>query len=392
MEKKIVFLGATDNYPLTFSANNSKNELIAKGLIENNNQVVFINKPEGDLRIQTNHYYTENNEGIKYYIFPKRILNKLPLIMKNLIWTFRILKKERQEEIVNFVVLCHTRFPTSLFHFLFAKILKFKIIFLITEWHLSYENLNLLQKIDFYLYDRILAHYSNCIFPISSYIENKLARYNKPMLKVPILANYDGIDMINRTIKCDYFLYCGGLGYYNVIELIILSFNVLIKKKFCVKLYLVLNGTYGGTNNLKKIKNLVEKNQLTNNIVILQNIPKSKLYELYKKALALLIPMRPIDKDVARFPQKIGEYLSTGRPIITGEVGEVKIFFSHNVNAYIVKKYTIEAYSEIMIYVFEHRDQANEVGQEGYQLGKKVFNYHIYGKKISGFLDLLCRP
>ena len=104
---------------------------------------------------------------------------------------------------------------------------------------------------------------------------------------------------------------------------------------------------------------------------------------IYRKTF---IPLDPDnEQDKYRFSQKIAEYLSSETPIITSPVGEIPVYFNKH-NAFLVDLFTPEAYAEAMGYISIHKEESIIIGRQGYELGKKEFNYKIYGEKLSNFL------
>ena len=64
-------------------------------------------------------------------------------------------------------------------------------------------------------------------------------------------------------------------------------------------------------------------------VIFIQQIPYVELIEIYESSLGLLIPLDPNSlADIARFSQKIAEYLSSSRPVITNNVGEIPYYFT----------------------------------------------------------------
>lgn len=383
--KNIVFLGVTENYPLMFSANNSKNELLAKALIKEGHSVTIINSILGFRGLKNKYRFSTEGE-INAYIFPEKGLIQ---IWKNVINLYRILNENYNNSRSNYIFICHTYFPLFLLNVLYAKILNYKTIVLITEWHLFFENVNLLRKIDYFLFDKFFGYFVDGILPISEIIVNKVVHFKKPILTIPILADFSQSTM-NRNLDVRstnrYFLYCGNVVYFPVIDFILRSYKLFSNKGSDSKLYLILSGPQEG---FIKVNQLIKELNLLADINIVSNLSHSELTFYYENALALLIPLRQKKQDTARFPHKIGEYLASGRPIITGNVGEVGHHFEHEVNAFLAAEYTPEAYSAIMEFIEQNLSFANKVGENGRQLGLAKFNYENYGELISNFLEII---
>jgi glycosyltransferase involved in cell wall biosynthesis len=145
----------------------------------------------------------------------------------------------------------------------------------------------------------------------------------------------------------------------------------------------------GSPSEIRGIQEIIDRKGLQEKILLKTKLPFKKLIEEYQEALALLIPLRTTSQDAARFPHKIGEYIATGRPIITGNVGEINYYFFGKENAYIADEFTIAAYARLMENVVSNKNAANLIGERGRKLGEQTFHYSSYGSKISNFLSAL---
>ncbi len=385
MSQNVIFLGATDNYPAKFTATNSKNELIARGLLNHTDKVSIINSPFGLSGLPASGQ-TGVRHGIEYHIFPKN--GKLSLL-KNIRSIYRLLKEKRSNTSPNVLIMEHNYFPFFLLYVLFAKRLNYKTVVTITEWHLYFPEITPLKRFDFFVFDYSFGYFVKGIFPISRLIEQKVSRFKKPMLKVPILADFESLKPVNYDIKeesAEYFMYCGTAGYFSVIQFIVKSYSIFVSRGHRQKLRLVLSGP---AHLIKEVENLVTREGLQANVIIEQKLPFEKLMEGYQYALALLIPLRPDNQDKARFSHKIGEYLSSGRPIITGNIGEIEHYFEHKKNAFIAADYTEEAYANLMSLAANDKQLASTVGRAGRKLGELTFNYATYGQLTNDFLNQL---
>jgi glycosyltransferase involved in cell wall biosynthesis len=385
MSSNVIFLGATDNYPAKFTATNSKNELIARGLLNHTDKVSIINSPFGLSGLPATGQ-TGTREGIEYHIFPKN--GKLSLI-KNIKSIYKLLKEKRSKAQQNVLIMEHSYYPFFLLYVFFAKRLNYKTVVTITEWHLYFPEITPVKRFDFFVFDYTFGYFVKGIFPISTLLEEKVARFKKPVLKVPILADFEMLKPVNYDIKdesAEYFMYCGTAGYFTVIQFIIKSFSIFTARGHKQKLKLVLSGS---AHMIQKVEDLITQEGLQGKVVIEQKLPFAKLLEGYQYALALLIPLRPDKQDKARFSHKIGEYLSSGRPIITGNIGEIEHYFEHKKNALIATEYTEAAYADLMSLAANDKQLANNVGLEGRKLGETTFNYTTYGQLTNDFLNKL---
>ncbi|HEY5463248.1 MAG TPA: glycosyltransferase [Hanamia sp.] len=385
MYENIVFLGVTDNYPLKYSANNSKNELLAKSVTEMGAKASIINGFNG-ISFFKEKYHSGEKDEVNYYNFKK---GNLLQIIKNAFYTYKILKWIKLPKRNNYLFIGYNYFPIFIFYVVIGRILNYKLIVIITEWHVYFEKKSLFKKLNYILFDYLFGFMIDGIIPISDAITNKISHFKKPVLKIPILADFNSIkprEYLKTKSEGEYFLYCGDISYLDIIEFTVNSFELLIKKKFKLKLRLIVSGK---PSQLATIQELIQRKQLNDQVIIRTKLPFEELIDEYQGALALLIPLRTRMQDTARFPHKIGEYVATGRPIITGNVGEIKNYFSANENAYISDVYSIDNYARLMEQVISEKTFANNIGQKGRELGIDKFHYSKYGKKILEFINTL---
>jgi glycosyltransferase involved in cell wall biosynthesis len=390
LRKNIVFLCSTENYPAEFSANNSKIGLASRGLIEAGDQVTIINHP---LRESAPNYIEKVTHGnidcYTYRIGKNSLFNKLNFLRN----VFKFLIKKRQKNGNIIIFEC----GSTSFRFLFAlcafaKFAGYRSLASMGEWHISHPAVlkaPRLIKLNYFLLDECYGWFVDGLLPVSTFLEKRAMKFHKPILKFPILADFSCASFKGETEQGDYYLYCGGGLYFEVIELLVKAFSLHHSRFKKDKLILVLNGAYGGFQYFDRIFKYIDSVEGKASIIVKQNLPFDELYSLYANAYALLIPLRENIQDISRFSQKTAEYLSAGRPIITGDVGEMKYYFTHKKNALVSSQYDAESYAQLMDFASENRALMDEIGAAGRQLGEEHFNYQKYGKRLSGFLDRL---
>lgn len=383
MSVNVVFINATYGYPHKFSAGNTKVEFMAKGLLANGAQITVINQPEGETDLTT--VRDETTEGIRHISFPRR-KSKYVSIFINSIVLIRVLKGLKVKNAQNVLINDFSLFPTFLFHTFLAFCFGYKKVSIFHEWHYSFPHKGI-KGVSNKLIDRYFGRYADGILPISKFLEEKASRFKKPMLKVPVLADFNAINGGGTTPARGYFLYCGHSRFFRLIRIIIDAFQLFVEEKGTQDLILVLGGDVA---DVEKVRNYIAGLGLQSRVKILTQVPYSELIANYKHALALLIPLDPANKqDQARFSQKIAEYLSVGRPLITVNVGEVSNYFIDKTNAFIAHDFTVAEFLKQLKYVSENPELADRVGLNGYNMGSEAFDYRPNGQKLYYFLESL---
>ena len=149
-------------------------------------------------------------------------------------------------------------------------------------------------------------------------------------------------------------------------------------------LYMIISG--GGIREMEFLQQEINRGFKNQPIKLFSGIPYKQLVDLYTNAMALLIPLRPTLQDTSRFPHKIGEYLASGNPVITTNVGEIKNYFEDGKTALIAEKYAIDSFKEKMQFVVENPEVSRDIGLNGRELGLAAFDYKIHGSRLQKFI------
>ena len=378
----IIFLSTTFNYPFAFSANNTKTELLARGMKEQGHKVSIVSGILGERN------FNEIKKGlttddIEYVLLPRRG-NYIQTIKTNLKYLNEYLNIKFSYSEKNIIIMDFNQYPIFLIHTILARHNHYKVLSLLTEWPLSF-HWSLIKKIDAFIYLNTFGWFVDGILPISESIKNKIRKFKKPILKIPILSDFSHTCNTISQKEKNYFAFCSSARYVRIIAFIIQTY-IIFNKEHTEKLFLVL---YGSDEDIFKISQIISENKLNEQIIIKSKLSPDDLHALYANALGLLIPLDPNnEQDKYRFSQKMAEYLSSKTPIITTAVGEAALYFKPE-NCYILNEYTPEAYAKVMSDIASNKVKSQMIGENGYEMGKKEFNYKIFGEKLSNFINNL---
>lgn len=380
----IIFLDCTQNYGHQFSATNSKTRFMIKGLKAQGDSCTIINSINGMAGIQKTETITDSEVGevITYPCKRNKIIN----------WLFNIkplyhdLKIHRQKDKKNFIILEFPYFHIYIIYILLARLLNYKIITISHEWGSTFKSTKFIRKISIGLYTKTFGYMVDGILPISEYIIERIKHFHKPYIKVPIMADFNVLTKTSSNHigheKEPYFLYCVYAGYKREIIPIIDSYRTYKEKGGKCHLLLILSGT---STQINTIQNYINEINETEYISIKTKIPNSELWHLYSNAVGLIIPLNPnYEQDKARFSQKIAEYLSSGSPIISNNVGEIKYYFTDKENI-ILCDYP-NGFSDAFAWITKNPLLSKEIGYKGYELGISNFDYQVIGKRLHNFL------
>lgn len=118
-------------------------------------------------------------------------------------------------------------------------------------------------------------------------------------------------------------------------------------------------------------------------------VERSELLREYSDAVVLAIPLFDDVRSNARFPTKLGEYLASGRPVVTNCVGEIPHFLKDGVNACVIIPGDVQAFGEAICLLLSNPEKAKEIGMNGRKVAENHFHYANYGAKLCDFFNSL---
>ncbi|MDP4222318.1 MAG: glycosyltransferase [Bacteroidota bacterium] len=325
-------------------------------------------------------------EGVHYVycsgtsVRPAGLIRRNMLKIKGVFNEIRYYRKYSKIKELEGALVSTNRFFNIVFYYLIGRIFNTVTVVDNVEYWTSNYNIRGWKRLDKFFYDRFYYLFADKIICISDFLIRKVGKSKKSdIIKIPAITDFEKfkINSSPRLVTHDYFLFCGSKAYFEILDFIIRSFELL--ESHDISMVLVteqtekLSGRIGGSN---------KKNQIT----VMSNIPYSDLVNLYSHSKALLIPMRETDQDKARFPHKISEYCAAARPIITNRVGEISNYFNES-NSYLSPAYDSSEFTACMKKIISEPREAELVARNSYQTGLENFNYKSYSRLLIGLFN-----
>lgn len=88
------------------------------------------------------------------------------------------------------------------------------------------------------------------------------------------------------------------------------------------------------------------------------------------------------------FPTKLGEYLSTGNPVVVTAVGDIPKYLNRD-NSFIVEPDNNEKFAEEIISIWRNYSEAKKIGEKGKKIVEGVFDYRVQTKRLHQFINSL---
>lgn len=358
---------------LTFFAN----------LLVKNNAVTILNRyaSSHSLKIKDTQLVEEVN--VEEIIEPRntgRLATAILHILSVLYEPIKIILLNKKHKI-DVVHVYSGHYIDFLLYRIISRVIGAKVIYQYVEYRTAFKPRGLYHKINSRLCDRYGMRLFDGVLPISNYLEEKTkeAAPHVPTLKIPPICDFDLFKNNNNTITQErsYLLFCASADYLEVIEFVVDSYrkSSISSNK---DLVLILSG------NKERIEHLRKE---WKDCKILTQLPYDELIAYFKHAYALFIPLRPQISDIARFPNKVCEYLASEGVIITTDVGEMSYYFKDGENAVVAKDYSIGSMLKCLNKLQNGEYDYENIRIKGYETGKQLFDMESYAIKLQKFIE-----
>ena len=129
----------------------------------------------------------------------------------------------------------------------------------------------------------------------------------------------------------------------------------------------------------------VQEKGLSADVLLTGVVDDRALETAYMEATALLAPLWDDDKSKTRLPNKIGEYLASGRPMVGCHIGDLTDFLADDVNAFLAKPGDDHDFAKKMIAVLQRPDRATLVGTAGQEACFAHLDYRVHSDTLATF-------
>lgn len=336
-------------------------------------------------------------DGINYY-YPFRQASRSPYFLARR-WhnilkyynTLRLLKEIKRDHAILAVIAYTVRSSTFMYAWLLSFIFRTNLLLERSEHPLKEIKRNI-SYVAGYIKTFIEAILSNGIICISDYLRvfyRSVGAREKKLLLVPSTVDFTRFEgSFVSPFDFRYICYCGSLTYTkDGVHILLDSFSRIAHKHPEIRLVLIGKAdTLEDEQSLRALATRFGIDQKTHFTGVLSRnlIPG---YLCNAEVLVLSRP-RSIVAD-AGFPSKVTEYLSTGKPVVVTRVGEIPLYLTDNVNAFLAEPDNVDDFANKMDSVLTNYQSSLKVGIKGKELVASTFNYRYQSRRIIEFLQTM---
>ncbi|MCU1275614.1 MAG: hypothetical protein JWO48_3045 [Bryobacterales bacterium] len=187
----------------------------------------------------------------------------------------------------------------------------------------------------------------------------------------------------NGTETVPNFVWCG-IGYTEDILFLVRVLALVNHEGYRCKLR-VLSAAFVGWGP-DMIRDYAREHGLPPDAIHLMGCVDDRTLEsCYKSATALLLPLWDDERSRTRMPNKLAEYLASGRPVITCGVGDLLDFLADGVNAYLSKPGDERNFADNMMAVLRDPCRATQIGAHGQRTCIERMDYRSQIDGLAGY-------
>ena len=318
---------------------------------------------------------------------PKSVFSYLAFPFIILIAFFKIISFKRKE--LKNVLYVYNSVSLDVFSILiFARLIGYKVVVdVVEDYRIIKENQSLplvLKQKSVNFFETKIHLFCDSMIVISKYLENLFVK----KLKVKVSVELIPISMnlkVKITEKENFhspirITYAGSFANKDGLQFLISAFKSFSKLYPDSELLLA-----GSGNNPEKI---IQESE--NNKIRYIGCLYGKEYQSFLTSADILCMTRLNTKYAnAGFPFKVGEYLTTGNPVIVTDVSDVSAYLENETDAKIVEPENADALLKALIFYSTDFEKAKKIGENGRLKALKYFNYKTNGDKLINIMERL---
>ena len=219
-----------------------------------------------------------------------------------------------------------------------------------------------------------------------NYLTNVL-ELRKSNIIVPILIEDFKVNKelpVNKTI-----VYTGTYQERKDGILTILNAFAKIKNRY-PEYKLVLTGSPQRSVNYSEILKIIETEEMWPQVHFTGYLSEEDLRKVLISANILVLAKPENRQNNYNFPTKIGEYLISGRPVITTKVGVTGKILEDKINV-VFSEFKTSDISKKMEFIINNAELASEIGARGREYALKNFDYVVHTKRMAGHFETMIK-
>ncbi len=389
-----VFIVTDGPFPVGMAATN-RMVSIARGLVEKNIhvKVVCLLPTENSGQPIMNHEPMGNFHGVEFEyscgstLRGETFIKRRWMRLKGILRSAAILQKSEKNDA--FILYLSSPF-FILLYFIFSRIFGLSLIQEKSEYPFVLNKTSFVGKVYARLYTSYMYKMFDAIIvmtkPLEAYFTVKKRKKAK-IIHIPMTVESSRFVKNSSTSpELDHYIaYCGYLGgNKDGVPILVESFKLISDKHKNIKLLII--GDSPGTSDMEQLKKTVKILNLQDRVLFTGRISRDEIPRYLCNASVLALARPTSLQSEGGFPTKLGEYLSTGNPVVVTKVGDIPTYLKDGYDAFLSDPDSPEAFAEKLDYVLSNPESAKEVGRRGRETAIRHFDYQVQSERLAEFL------
>lgn len=311
--------------------------------------------------------------------------------IKGVIGAFRSVQRLRKKQPIHAVLYYGTDSPYyTMVLWLLAKMYRASFIGENTEAPFVYSRTSVSNSFNKWLVTRCTHKLFDGFVVISTFLEKtfrQTLRRGIPILRLPVLVETSAFESKNQAASylTRTIVYCGNLNHEGEVGGLLEAWSKIKSDFPAWKIRII------GDNSSPDIQafllRLMKDLCIEECIEFTGLVARQQLVELLMSGDVMALPRSSGLFSEAGLPNKLGEYLATGKPVVTTNVGDIRLYLQDRVDAFLVQPDDVQTFADILRYVLTHPVEAKEVGENGMVAAQKHFDTHNNCKRLINFIQ-----
>ncbi len=121
-------------------------------------------------------------------------------------------------------------------------------------------------------------------------------------------------------------------------------------------------------------------------------VPPTEVPAVLKRADVLVLPRSQGEFSEAGFPNKLGEYLASGRPVVVTRVGDIPKYLVDGESAFLVEPDDCDAFADALARALSDTDLADRIGANGQSVAARLLASSKVASRLVEFIRGLPSP
>lgn len=224
---------------------------------------------------------------------------------------------------------------------------------------------------------------------ISTHLESYFRKMLGPeanILRIPIMVEHSLWKSSQLPSEAQDFIiiYCGNLDHAGEVDDLLRAYNGVSKIRRLVHLIIIGSGS-----RLSELKSVAQSFNPRGLIEFTGQLSRAKVIEKLASSHLLILPRKEGLFSSAGFPTKLGEYLATGKPVITTATGDIPLYLKDGESAYFIQPGDMQGLSDKIEHVITHYDHARQIGLAGQRIAVEHFDVEVNCRRVITLLAQL---